>query len=234
MKTLNILIKTLVVIALFSFNSYSQTKQEKKMKTKSMNADMYNSSESKEAKEFFDKGSDFSEKEDFKNAIKWYKKAVEADSKFIEAYDNMGAAYRKLGDLENAKKCYNKSIELYPQGNMAHQNLGIVYWIEKKYDKALEQYLTMQKNDSTDAEGYYGTIQIYFALNDFKSAVKNAAKTLEIYEATSSPYMADAQYLLGLSYYYNNDNKNAKIYLEQAKKSGSNIPEKLLKDLGIK
>lgn len=239
MKILNTLIRTLLLVVLlvvlFTSNSYSQTKKEKRMKTESGTVGMYNSTKSKEAQEYFDKGSEFSNKEDFKNAIKFYKKAVDADNKFVEAYDNMGAAYRKLGDLENAKKNYFKSIELYPQGNMAHQNLGVVYGIEKKYDKALEQYTIMQKNDSTDAEGYYGTLNILiFDLKDYKTAVKNSAKTLEIYEATNSPYLGEAQYLLGISYYYNNDNKNAKIYLEQAKKSGTKISESLLKELGIK
>lgn len=204
------------------------------MKMTSLETGMYNSTQSKEARDYFDKGSECSLKEDYKGAIKWYKKAVEADDKFIEAYDNMGAAYRRLGDLENAKKYYTKSIELYPQGSMAHQNLGIVYWIEKKYPEALEQYIIMQKNDSLDPEGYYGTIQIYFALKDYKPAIKSAAKTLEIYEATNSPYIADAQYLLGLSYYYDGDNKKAKVYLEKAKKRGADIPEQLLNELGIK
>lgn len=235
MKNLNILINALILVILFSFNSYSQTKKEKKVKLESMDTDIYNYTESKEAREYYSKGFDFSKKEDFKNAVKWYKKSIEADSKFVEAYDNMGAAYRRLGDLENAKKCYFKSIELYPQGNMAHQNLGVVYGIEKKYDKALEQYEIMQKNDSTDAEGYYGTLNILlFNMKDYKAARKNATKTLEIYEATNSPYLSEAQYLLGLSYYYDNDNKNAKIYLEQAKKSGMKISDKILNDLEIK
>lgn len=235
MKNQNTFLQILALVALFSFNTYSQTKKEKKMKTESASMGMYNSTESKEAQEYFDKGSEFSGKEDFKNAIKWYKKAIESDNKFVEAYDNMGVAYRKLGDLENAKKNYFKSIELYPQGNMAHQNLGVVYGIEKKYDKAMEQYSIMQKNDSTDAEGYYGTINmLLFDLKDYKTAIKNATKTLEIYEATNSPYLSEAQYLLGLSYYYNNDNKNAKIYLAQAKKSGIKISESLLKELGIR
>lgn len=234
MKQLQLFACSLVMVAASSTGSYSQTKAERKMKTTSMETPMYNSTESKEAKEFYDKGFECSEKEDYKNAVKWYKKSVAADDKFVEAYDNMGAAYRRMGDLDNAEKCYKKSIELYPQGSMAHQNLGIVYWIEKKPEQALEQYSIMQKNDSTDAEGYYGTIQIYFALKDYKSAIKNAAKTLEIYEATSSPYLKDAQYLLGLSYYYDGDNKNAKIYLEQAQKSGSKIPDALVKELDIK
>jgi tetratricopeptide (TPR) repeat protein len=234
------MIKSNLLIVTLAFNlslitlGYSQTKKEKKVETKSITTEMYGSTENKEAKEYYDKAYGYGETKDYKNAVKWYEKAVKADPKFIEAYDNMGAAYRKMGDLENAKKSYFKSIELYPQGNMAHQNLGIVYWIEKKHDKALEQYTIMQKNDSTDAEGFYGPIQIYFALKDFKNAIKSAHKTLEIYEATNSPYIADAQYMLGISYYYDKDDKNAKIYLEQAKKSGIAIPENVLKDVGIK
>lgn len=234
MKQLKTTLIAFTLIFLFALNVSAQTKEEKKMKTKSLTTDMYDGTQSKEAKEFYDKGYECGEQQDYKGAIKWYKKAVKADDKFVEAYDNMGAAYRKLGDLENAKENYLKSMEIYPGGNMSHMNLGIVYFIEKKYDKALEQYMIMQKNDSTDAEGYYGTIQIYFALNDFKSAAKSAAKTLEIYEAVNSPYLSDAQYLLGLSYYYDGDKKNAKIYFEQAKKSGVKLPAELAKDLDIK
>ena len=234
MKNLKLFITTIACTAFLTPNFYSQTKKEKKVETKSISTDMYGSTENKEAKEYYDKAFGYGEIKDYKNAIKWYEKAVKADPKFVEAYDNMGAAYRRSGDLENAKKCYNKSIELYPQGNMAHQNLGIVYWIEKKNDKAIEQYAIMQKNDSTDAEGFYGPIQIYFALKDYKNAVKSAHKTLEIYEATNSPYVGDAQYMLGISYYYDGDNKNAKTYLAQAKKSGAPVPESILKELDIK
>ena len=234
MKKFSKFYATIIILIGLSFNSYSQTKKEKKVELKTINTPMYNEAENKEAKEYYDKAYEFNEKGDFKNCIKWYKKCIEADPKFVEAYDNMGAVYRRNGDLENAKLNYNKSIELYPQGSMAHQNLGIVYLIEKKYDKALEQYAIMQKNDSTDAEGYYGTVQIYFSLKNYSAAVKNAAKTLEIYEATNSPYIGDAQYMLGLSYYYSNDKKNAKIYLQQAKKNGASIPADMLKELDIK
>jgi tetratricopeptide (TPR) repeat protein len=233
MKKLITLIYLSVLLMLSATVTYSQTKKERKMKTTGLETGMYNSSESKEAMEYYSKAYDYEKKEDYKNAVKWYKKTIEADSMFVEAYDNMGAAYRRSGDLENAKKCYFKSIELYPEGRMAHMNLGVVYGIEKKYEMAIEQYEIMQKNDSTDPEGYYGPINIYISMNDFKSAIKSASKTLEIYEATSSPYLADAQYWLGYGYYMDGNKKNAKVYLEQAKKSGATIPDKILKDLDI-
>lgn len=233
MKTIKKLSLLLLSFA-FATNSFSQTKQEKKMVTKGLNVEMYNSTESKEALAFYSEGTELSGKGDYKAAIKLYKKALEADDKFVEAYDNMGVAYRKMGDLENAKKAYKKSIDLYPQGNLAHQNLGLIYWIEKNYKAALEEYEIVQKNDSTDAEGYYGTIQIYFALKDYKSAIKSASKTLEIYEATNSPYLSDAQYFLGVAYYYDGDKNKSKIYIQQAKKAGVKIPDALLTELGIK
>lgn len=194
---------------------------------------MYNSTENKKALEYYEKGEEQSLKQEFKTAIKWYKKAVDEDPKFVEAYDNMGVAYRNLGDFDNAKKAYNKSIELYPEGKMAHQNIGLIYTIEKNYEKALEEYGKVQKIDSTDAEGYYGTIQIYINQKDYPKAIRSAAKTLEIYEATNNRFLSDAQYLLGVSYYLNGDKKNATIYLKQAKANGVAIPKDLKDELGL-
>jgi tetratricopeptide (TPR) repeat protein len=224
----------LIACLLFSINSYCQTKKEKTVVAKGKDAAMYNSTESKEANAFFDEGSKKQTAEDYKGAIKSYKKALKADPKFVEVYDNIGVCYRRIGDFKNAIENYEKSIELYPQGAMAHQNLGLIFAIQKEYDKAIAQYKEVQKYEPENPEGYYGTITIYIALKDYKSAIKNAAKTLEIYEATSDPYLPDAQYLLGLSYYYDNDFKNSKIYIEQAKKAGAQIPQKMLTDLGIK
>lgn len=214
--------------------SYSQTKAEKKASAKGVSMGMYNSSQSKEALKFYQDAALLAEKNDYKGAIKLYEKSIKEDPKFVEAYDNMARCYRRLGDFDNAIKNYKKSIELFPDGNMAHQNLGMIYGIQKEYDKAFAEYEIVQKINPDDAEGYYGTIQLYLNKGDYKSAIKNATKTLEIYEATNNPFLTDAQYLLGLSYYYDDDMKNAKVYIEQAKKGGFNVSEKLLKDLKIK
>jgi tetratricopeptide (TPR) repeat protein len=224
-------------LSLFFFASFDlsgQTKAERKVVAKTSDIGMYNSSKSPEALKYYSEGEDFQKAEEWKKAIASYKKALKADPNFVEVYDNCGASYRRLGDLENAIKCYKKSIELYPQGPMAHMNLGLVYAIQKKFDDAIAEYEALQKISPDDPEGYYGTINIYIQKKDYKSAIKNAAKTLEIYEAIKSPYLSDGQYLLGLSYYYDGDTKNAKIYLEQAKKSGVKVPDKICQELSIK
>ena len=235
MMSSNKITAVLIVSACFSSNLFfAQTKEERKVKTEGVSIDMYNSTQNKEALAFYTEASEKHKKQDYKGAIKLYEKAVDKDPKFVEAYDDMALSYRKLGDLKNAIKYYEKSIELYPNGNMAHMNLGVVYGIQKEYEKAIKQYEIVQKINPDDPEGYYGTVNIYLQLGEFKNAIKNATKTLEIYEATKNPYLSEAQYLLGASYYYDGDKKNAKTYLELAKKNGMQIDSKMANDLGIK
>ncbi|HXD91989.1 MAG TPA: tetratricopeptide repeat protein, partial [Bacteroidia bacterium] len=114
---------SLSLILLITCSLNAQTKAEKTAKSNFGSMDMYNSTQNKEALEFFNKGEVASQARDYKNCLKWYKKAIDKDDKFVEAYDNLGVAYRNLGDFDNAKKCYATSLKLYPNGPMAHQNL---------------------------------------------------------------------------------------------------------------
>jgi len=222
--------KSCILIALLIINisANGQTKKERKAETISLETGMYNSSKSEAAMKYYRQAMDKSKEGDDKGAIKLYKKALKEDPNFVEAYDNMGVCYRHLGDFKNAIANYEKSIELYPKGAMAHMNLGVIYGIQKDYDKAIIEYEAVQEIDPEDPEGYYGLINIYMNQGKYKKAIENASKTLEIYEATNSPYLPEAQYLLGLSYYYDGDNAKAKVYMKQAKKSGMNIPQKLV------
>ena len=224
--------KVVIVFSIISTSFvFAQTKKERTVEAKAVSISMYNSTKNKEALEFYSEGSEKFKEQNYKAAIKLFEKAVEKDPKFVEAYDDMGVSYRKLGDLKNAIKNYDKSIELYPDGIMAHQNLGLIYSIQKEYKKAIEEYEKSQKINPEDPEGYYGTINIYLQLGEYKNAIKSATKTMEIYEATNNPYLSDAQYILGLSYYYDKDKKNAKTYLEMAKKSGVQVDAKILKEV---
>jgi len=213
---------------------FSQSKKEKKQAAKTMNAGMYDGTESEEAMKFYMTGVKYSQVRDFKKAIKYYKKSLKYDDKFVEAYDNIGVCYRNLGDFKKAEEYYLKSIELYPNGKMAHMNLGLLYRIQRDYDKAVNEYDKLKEIDPDDPESYYGVIIIYIELKKYDLAIENGRKAVEIYEATDHPYLSDAQYFLGLSYYYNNEDDNARIYIQQAKDNGMDIPAEISKELNIK
>ena len=56
------------------------------------------------ASEYYNKGLDAFDAEDYNKAITFYKKAVTVDPDFAFAYDNMGVCYRKLNQFDDAIK----------------------------------------------------------------------------------------------------------------------------------
>ena len=71
------------------------------------------------------------EKELIKDAINYFIKAINLDYQFIQAYDNLGKAYRMIEKYDSAIKTYEMSLKVFPSGISAHQNLGIVYEKQK-------------------------------------------------------------------------------------------------------
>lgn len=192
---------------------------------------MYEGTTSEKAKALFQKAYEFSEKQDFKNAEKYYLKALKEDPNFVEVYDNLGRLYRRIGKYDKAISNYKKSLELYPKGIMAHQNLAVVYAIKKEYDKAIIEYKEIIKLSPDNAEGYFGLANSYMMLSKFDLAAKNAERTVEIYKKTNSHYLNEGYYLTGLIYYYWGNNKKAKENLILAKENGAKIEPKLEKEL---
>ena len=53
---------------------------------------------------------------------------------------NLGLVFQKLGNYEEAKKCYEKVIDINPKIAEAHNNLGIVCANMGKYNQAVNSY----------------------------------------------------------------------------------------------
>jgi tetratricopeptide (TPR) repeat protein len=167
--------------------------------------DLVNAAESKndlmsknpEAIDFYNKAIDASKKEDWKEAIKNYKSAVEKDPKFTYAWDNMGVCYRRIGEYDNAINAYKKSLEIDPKGKMSLQNIAMAYIYKKEYQKAIDAYLNLDKVHSGDAEVYYGIGQVYYEyLKDNEKALDYMAKAYNIYVDQKSPYRTDAETII--------------------------------------
>ena len=192
---------------------------------------MYEGTKSKKAKEYYDEALDYSRSQDYNNAEKLYLKAIKEDPDFVEAYDNLGRVYRRIGNLEKAEEYYKKSIALYPNGVMAHQNLAVVYSIKKDYKKAIDEYKEILRVSPGNVEGYFGLANSYMASSELDKALENSKKALEIYKSTNSHHIGDGYYLTGLIYYYKNDKEEAKKHIVLAKENGSKIHPKLQEEL---
>ncbi|MBA0883513.1 tetratricopeptide repeat protein [Flavobacterium undicola] len=154
-------------------------------------------SKNEEAMKAYHLGIAAARKENNKEAIDYYKKAVAIDPEFAFAYDNMGLCYRKLEDFDNAIIAYQKSLEIDPNGTMPLQNIAVVYQYKKEFNKAIETYKKLSELDSKDPEIYYGIGNVYaFNLNDLENGLDNLCKAYKIYSDMKSPYRTDAQTLI--------------------------------------
>lgn len=71
-------------------------------------------------------------------SIENYKKAIDIDPHYDRAYYYLGHLYDKVGQLENAKKCFQKCIELDPYDYVSYNDLGSLYENKGEYEIALE------------------------------------------------------------------------------------------------
>ncbi len=234
-KNLFALVACLFILSTVNFGQEpikEQVDQNGKTKKISISAEgMYNGSDSEKALMFFNQARDYGDQNDFRNAEKYYLKAIKADDTFVEAYDNLGLVYRRMGELENAEKYYKKSLELYPEGKMARQNLAVVYSMGNQYEKAIAVYEDIIKLDPEDPEGYFGQANAYLQISEFDKALKNGQKALEIYKATDSHHLADGYHLIGLIYFYKGDKSDAKPFIKQALDLGAQVHPEVANEL---
>jgi tetratricopeptide (TPR) repeat protein len=195
--------------------------------------EMYNGTKSPEAEGFYNEGLTYTKNNDFKKAIEAYRKAIVEDRRYVEAYDNIAVAFRRLNMLDSAEYYYLQSIKLYPKGAMAHQNLGLVYQVREDYEKALEQYQILQELKPEGAEGIFGVAQVYLNMKEYEKAVEAGLKAEQIYLKNKDPWAADAQVLIGLAYFGMGKKGKAQTYLKKAMEGGVKLTPEQQKYYGV-
>jgi tetratricopeptide (TPR) repeat protein len=88
------------------------------------------------ARKAFDKGVLAAHKGKEAEAEAFFRKAVEVDPEFADAYNELGAAEVSLGKLPEAAGNFQKAIDLAPEHRLALPNLSIVLAKMKRYREA--------------------------------------------------------------------------------------------------
>ena len=176
-------------------------------------------------------------------AIDYFIISINFDSKFVQAYDNIGKAYRMLKKHDLAIISYEMSLKIFPKGVSAHQNLGVIYVEQKNWDNAIKEYKILIKLSPENAEGYYGLANIYQRTSKLKLALSNALIALNLYEKNPTNYIGDSYAQIGLIYYYMGHKLKAKKYIQIAKDKYisnslepyfySTFPKNMIKELAI-
>ena len=78
--------------------------------------------------------------QDAPGAIEHFKKASELAPEYSAPYNQMGYAYRQIGDFENAEKAFKKYIELIPNDPNPYDSYGELLLKMGRFDDSIAQY----------------------------------------------------------------------------------------------
>jgi len=128
------------------------------------------------AETYFKRGTDSSQKGDYRGAILYYNQAIDINPGFVVAYLNRGYSYSRMGEFEKALADYSKAIELNPRYAIAYNNRGFVYRKMGEYDRAILDYTKAIEIDPRYASAYYNRGHIYHYKGAYEKAWEDIKK----------------------------------------------------------
>lgn len=164
------------------------------------------------------------------DSIEPFKKAIEFDPEYIEAYFYLGNAYLDCGKRDSIKEyfyraisAYQKVIELNPKSTSAYHNIGTVYIHLQNYSEAIKYFNTVLLYSQSDKSVYYNLGISWWKLGDNSKALQFSRKSLEIDSRYAAPY-----YLMGVIYKNLGDRNLAIENFRKAAELGNSMAEKQL------
>ncbi len=146
-----------------------------------------------------------------KAGIGYLKTAVKLTPSFTDAWNQMGIAYARLKNPQEAIKCYNEGLKYNVNDPTVHNNLGTVYFTAGKYNEALAEFQEAVRLNPRYSEAWTNIGSCYGSGQQFDNAISNFEKAISV-----DPNNAMANYYLGITWRSKGNETLAQQYLNQA------------------
>ena len=143
---------------------------------------------------FYNLGVDFHQKNEIKEAIKYYSLAIDQRFNSPFAHNNLGIIFEQQGRLSEAETSFNSAVILKHDYFEAHNNIGNVYKKQNKLKEAKNSFkqAIIINHEYSEAHNNLGvTLKIEGKLTDAEDCYNEAIKL--------KPEYADAYYNLGIT-----------------------------------
>lgn len=156
-------------------------------------------------------GEYYMDRDDFNNAIDFFREAVSMDRKYQVARNGLSEALALKGNEElvrdargPARAFFEEALTYNPNNAPAHFGLGEVFSAEEKETQARASYEKALANDKELTEIYVPLGILYYRAGEIAKADELLTKAMAI-----SPNDAETQYFLGLIRFSQNENAKA-------------------------
>ena len=141
-------------------------------------------------------GQQFSQKENYRGAIVFYKKALKKDQNYFEARYLLADAYLNLGELKKAESEFQKVALQSPEYRQLALKLAEIYLYTNRSDKAFKQLESYLEKHPKDSDAYDLLGSSYALKKDFPAAEKAFRKALQLNPDALLPKLHLARLLL--------------------------------------
>jgi len=143
----------------------------------------------------FNSGVTFYNQKDFSKAIQAYRKVIELDPTYVEAYNNLGIIYQMMGDVDRAFGAYQKSTEINPKYEKGYNNLGILLLLRGRYEEASEAFQKALAVNSNNIESHIHLGVLFKKKGQWQEAIESYQRALAI-----DPLHRETHYNIALLY----------------------------------
>jgi tetratricopeptide (TPR) repeat protein len=128
----------------------------------------------------FNLASAYMDKRIYKKALEHYRKTIELDPLYVEAYYALGVIHYLSGKIEKAIKNYLAALKLNPYYAEANNNLGAIYNELGMYKEAMRHLKEALKSDPKYPEAHYNLAVSYGLMNMPDNAIAHLRKTITV------------------------------------------------------
>lgn len=115
----------------------------------------------KTAEDFFNRGLDKYDREDYLGAIEDYNRVLQLDPKFIEAYCNRGLTKATLGDMKGAIEDFDLALQINSAHADAYNKRGNAHASLSEFSTAIEDFNQALQSDPQFFDAYYNLSLIH-------------------------------------------------------------------------
>ena len=126
------------------------------------------------------RGTAFSKKGQFDEAIENYRKIIQINPNDCEALDDLGVALAAKGQFDEAIENYRKVIQINPNDCVVLNNLGVALAAKGQFDEAIENYRKVIQINPNDREALDNLGTALVAKGQFDEAIESYSKAIQI------------------------------------------------------
>lgn len=125
-------------------------------------------------------GDVYARHKDFAGAEREFKKAIEINPNYADAWHNLALTYQNIGRSAEAVKAYEKAVEINPKLWQSYENLTVLYLGQNDYMSAENSLEKLIEINPQNANYYVNMGIVKVRLNDKVGARENFNKALQI------------------------------------------------------